>query len=188
MVSVQSCIRAKVKLGEFPAPNGAEAFSAYAIATAHGLIPEMENATRQSLDYPMTFEALGEGLRLFEGWALRDLASFRKRCRDSYVACLDSFIEVKLGLWTGCSKLVSGAPHSRPILSRFLKSLFSRNKKDLILQKFTDPLDIHSRIRQEFFTASIQNHPNCNFCLAVHTTFCTELDNELAQVRDELIP
>jgi hypothetical protein len=52
----------------------------------------MENAAGQSLDHPMTFEALGEGLRLFEGWALRDLASFRKRCRDSYIGCLDSFL------------------------------------------------------------------------------------------------
>jgi hypothetical protein len=34
MVSVQSLIRAKIKLGEFPAPKGAEAFHAYAIASA----------------------------------------------------------------------------------------------------------------------------------------------------------
>ncbi|KAF8472352.1 hypothetical protein DFH94DRAFT_766325 [Russula ochroleuca] len=62
MASVQSSIRAKVKLGEFPAPMGIEAFSAYAIASGKGLIPEMENAARQTLDYPVTFEILGEGL------------------------------------------------------------------------------------------------------------------------------
>ena len=78
MVSVQLSIRAKVKLGEFPVPTGVEAFSAYAIASSKGLIPEMEDAARQTLDYPVTFEILGEGLRLFEGSALRDLVDFHK--------------------------------------------------------------------------------------------------------------
>jgi hypothetical protein len=82
MVSVQSSIRAKVKLGEFPSLKGAEAFTAYAIASARQLIPEMENAARLTLNHPMTFESLGEGLRLFEGSALHDLASFRKRTGD----------------------------------------------------------------------------------------------------------
>ena len=188
MDSVQSCIRAKVKLGEFPTPREAEAFPAYAIASAKGLIPEMENAASQSLDHPMTFEALGEGLRLFEASALRNLASFRRRCRDSYVACLDSFIEVQLEPWAGCSEFVGGVRSSRPILSGLLKALVLRNMKDLRLQKSTDPLDIHSRIRRDFFTVSLQNHPNCSFCLAVHTAFCAELDTELARARDKLIP
>jgi hypothetical protein len=110
MVSVQSSIRAKVNCGEFPAPKGAEAFSAYAIASGRGLIPEMENAARKTLDYPLTFEILGEGLQLFEGWALRDLARFRKRCRDSLVACLDSFLEVQIpgpfDFWVGCPEVM----------------------------------------------------------------------------------
>jgi hypothetical protein len=93
MASVQSFIRAEVSRGEFPAPKGAEAFSAYAIASGKGLIPEMENAARQTLDHPMTFEILGEGLRLFEGWALRDLANFRKRYRDNLVSCFESFLK-----------------------------------------------------------------------------------------------
>jgi hypothetical protein len=79
MASVQSSIRILVKCGEFPAPKGAEAFTAYAIASAKRLIPEMENAARLTLTYSMTFEILGEGLRFFEGSALRDLASFRTR-------------------------------------------------------------------------------------------------------------
>jgi hypothetical protein len=80
MASVQSSIRILVKCGEFPVPKGTEAFAAYAIASAKMLIPEMENAARLTLDFPMTFENLGEGLRLFEGSALHDLASFRKSC------------------------------------------------------------------------------------------------------------
>jgi hypothetical protein len=79
MSSIQSSIRILVKCGEFPAPKGAEAFAEYAIARANGLIPEMENAVRLTLKLPMTFESLGEGLRLFEGSALRDLADFRRR-------------------------------------------------------------------------------------------------------------
>jgi hypothetical protein len=82
MTSVQTSIRLRVKWEEFPAPKGAEAFAAYAIASAKGLIPEMENAARLTLNHPMTFENLGEGLRLFEGSALRDLAGFRKRDRE----------------------------------------------------------------------------------------------------------
>jgi hypothetical protein len=79
MTSVQSYIRLQVKWEEFPAPKGTEAFAAYAIASAKGLIPEMEYAARLTLNYPMTFENLGEGLRLFEGSALHDLVNFRKR-------------------------------------------------------------------------------------------------------------
>ena len=73
MVSVQSFIRTEVSRGASPGPKGAEALPAYAIASAKDLIPEMENAARMTLDHPMTFEILGEGLRLFEGWTLRDL-------------------------------------------------------------------------------------------------------------------
>ena len=80
MVSVQSNIRAAVKLGIFPAaPVGTEAFGAYAIASSMGLVPEMENAAHLTLNYPITFESLGEGLRSFKGRALCDLVDYRKR-------------------------------------------------------------------------------------------------------------
>jgi hypothetical protein len=79
MAPVLSFIRLQVSWGEFPSAKGADAFPAYAIASANRLIPEMENAARMTLGHPMTFESLGEGLRLFEGSALRDLASYRKR-------------------------------------------------------------------------------------------------------------
>jgi len=79
MESVQSNIRAGIKLGTFPAPVEAEGFSAYAIASSLGLIPEMENAARLTLGRPMTFESLGEGLRSFKGWALCDLVRSRKK-------------------------------------------------------------------------------------------------------------
>jgi hypothetical protein len=106
MAAVQSSIRAEVSQGVFPAPEGAGAFFAYGIASGKGLIPEMENAARQTLDHPMTFEILGEGLRLSEGWALRDLANFRKRYRDNLVSCLKSFLNIgesQSNIWTFCA-------------------------------------------------------------------------------------
>jgi hypothetical protein len=106
MASVQLSIRAGVSHGIFPTAKGAEAFSAYAIASAKGLVPEMEKAARQTLDHPMTFEVLGEGLRLFEGWALHDLVNLRKRYRDNLVSCFKSFLktrESRFQIWTPCA-------------------------------------------------------------------------------------
>jgi BTB/POZ domain len=109
MDQVQSAIRAEVHRGTFPAPSGSEVFGAYAIASDKGLIPEMENAARLTLDHPMTFEIIGEGLRLFQGSALRDLVRFRKACRDSLVSCLKSFLEADApgpsSIWVGCPNL-----------------------------------------------------------------------------------
>ncbi|KAI0276207.1 hypothetical protein BGY98DRAFT_732109 [Russula aff. rugulosa BPL654] len=108
MVSVQSLIRTEVSRGEFPAPKGAEAFSAYVIASNKGLTPEMENAARQTLEHPMTFEIFGEGLRSIEGWALRDLVDFRKHYRDNLVACFKSFLQLgqpPFNIWVPCSNV-----------------------------------------------------------------------------------
>ena len=199
MTSVQSFIRGKVKLGEFPAPKRAEAFHAYAIASANGFISEMEYAARLTLDCQFTFEAIGEELRLFEGWALRDLADFRKRCRDSLVACFDSFLDVQSSgpssIWVGCPEVLFigalGQLHSRQTrsLPRWLSQLLSRIQNDLKHQKLARPLDIHSRIRQEYTTA-FQSHAACSFCSGVNRTsgltFCAELENKLAQTRNEV--
>jgi hypothetical protein len=214
MDSVQSFIRAEVGRGACPVPKGAEAFSAYAIASAKQLIPEMEDAARLTLDHPMTFEALGEGLRLFEGSALRDLINFRKRCGDNLVTCLDSFLEVNppgpSSIWAGCPEANRTYSHTSYNgvsytyyyespdgglygfssqqqtcgLPRWINQLLLQNQDNLKIQKFTRPLDIYSRIRQEYFTA-LQDHATCNFCSGVHirngSTFCAELENKIAQ-------
>jgi hypothetical protein len=200
MASVQSSIRAGVKRGEFPAPKGAEVFAAYAIASAKELIPEMENAARLTLDRPMTFEILGEGLQLFEGWALHDLVNFRRRCRDNLVTCLDSFFEVQppgpSSIWVGCPEVMPTSTRAlreryrqNPVLPTWLSQLLSRNQNNLKLQKFTYPLDIHLRISGEYFKA-LQTHLDCNFCLGVHATkgltFITELKDKLEQARDKV--
>jgi len=77
MESVQFNIRFAIKHGRFPSPVKAEAFSAYAIASGMGLVPEAEDAARLTLGQPMTFESLGEGLRSFNGRALCDLIRYR---------------------------------------------------------------------------------------------------------------
>jgi hypothetical protein len=191
MGSVQSSIRAKVSQGEFPAPMGAEVFTAYAIASAKELSPEMENAARLTLDYPMTFEFLGEGLRLFEGWALRDLVNFRKRCRDSFIACLDSFMNVQPSvpnIWVDCPDIAS-TPQQNRVLPIWITNLLLQNKLALTRQDFTHPLDIRSRIRQKYSEA-LQHHATCHYCLKVHigsgSTFCAVLENTLAEAQGKV--
>ena len=183
MTSVQLTIRGKVNCGEFPAPKGTDAFAAYAIASSKELIPEMEKAARQSLDLPMTFETIGKGLRLFEGWALRDLANFRRRCRDNLSACFDSYS----GALAGCPRGWFGP--GVPVLPKWLYQLLSRSRDDLEMQVFTHPLDIHSRIRGEYLTA-LYAHLDCKICLVMHaiqgSTFCAELERKLAQARDKV--
>ena len=192
MASVLSSIRTEVSRGASPVLNGDGAFRAYGIASAKDLIPEMENAACLTLDHPMTFEVLGEGLRLFEGRALRDLVNFRMRCRDNLVTCLDPYTKPSgpSSIWLGCPEVTPPkTPRQNRVLPKWFNQLLYRNHSDLKLQNFTQPLDIHSKIRREYFTA-LQNHGNCTFCMGVHikngSTFCAELENKLAQARDKV--
>jgi hypothetical protein len=183
MASVQLTIRGKVNCGEFPAPKGTDAFAAYAIASSKELIPEMEKAARQTLDHSMTFEALGKGLRLFEGWALRDLANFRRRCRDNLSVCFDSYSRAS----SGCPRGWLGP--GVPVLPKWLYQFLSLSRDDLKSQVFTHPLDIHSRIRGEYLKA-LHTHLDCKTCLEMHATqgsaFCAELERKLVQARDKV--
>ena len=191
MVPVKTLIRAEVDRGNFPSPVGTEAFGAYAIASSKGLIPEMKNAARLTLDSPMTFETIGEDLRLFDGWALRELARTRKRRRDNVVACLESFLDVQTpgpsSVWVGCHDNTLLRP-SLSVLPRWLEQVFSRNKDDLKMHLFIHPLATPSSIREDYLMA-IQGHADCYCCSRVHTrkgsTFCAELESRLAQARDK---
>jgi hypothetical protein len=196
MVQVQSSIRAEVSRGTFPVPVGTEVFRAYAIASSKGLIPETEDAARRTLDYSMTFESLGEGLRTFEGWALRDLAHFRKRCADNLVTCLELFLQVRApgpsNIWVGCP---GDTPRPRKSTSQadalpsWLRQILSQKNDNLKLEVFTHPLTSASNIRGEYLSA-IQSHAGCNFCSQVHakngSTYWMKLESELAQARDKV--
>jgi hypothetical protein len=204
MASVRLSIRALVNDGVFPTPKREGAFSAYAIASGKGLIPEMENAARQTLDHPMTFEVLGEELRLFEGWALQDLARFRKRCRDSLVACFGSFLRLgqsPFNVWIPCNQLSQNRTvfytYSNPDLGptgyspSWLTDLFQKHLDEL-REAFSKPLLSPRSIHREYFSA-LEGHVNsyrCISCTKVHALkgvqFCKDLEDRLTQALSEV--
>ena len=194
MDPIQSSIRAEIRRDGSPAPVGAEVFRAYAIASSKGLVPEMEKAARLTLDYPMTFKSIGEGLRFFEGSALRDLARFRRRSQDNIATCLRSFLQVNnsgpSNVWIGCPDVMPLPPKSSrtkpaPALPTWLRQVLSPGNSNL----FTRPLTTPSSIREKYLTA-IKSHPDCNFCLWAHatkgSTFCVDLESRLAQALDKV--
>ena len=162
MVQVQSSIRERVHWGKFPTPGGTEHFSAYAIARSKGLIPEMEKAARWTLYQPMTFGTLGEGLRLFKGSALRDLAQFRKRGRDNLVTCLESYLDVHApgpsSIWLGCPEVVPKRSPSdsspQGVFPGWLCQFISRLNNNLKLRAFTDSIsNLRMTLDEEYSTA-----------------------------------
>ena len=195
MVSAQSFVRTEVSRGGFPAPTGVEAFPAYAIASDKKLIPEMENAARQTLKHPMTFEMLGEGLRLFDARALHDLARFRKRCRDNLVACFESFSKLgqpPFNIWTPCtddSYLTSSdkTGYSPAWLTEFFQKHINDSR-----EAFSKPLFSPRSIRGEYLSA-LKAHLssiNCVSCAKVHSlngeSFCKALEDRLTQALSEV--
>ena len=198
MDSAQSFIRTKIKCGEFPEPKGTEVFAAYAIASGKGLIPEMEMAARQTLGHPMTFETLGENLRLFEGWALRDLTNYRRRCLDSVVKCLDPYLEVERSgpssIWVGCPEVMpsmssSEACQQSRALPTWLNEFLSRSQGDLKFHKFTQPLFMLTDRFSRYFEA-LRTHVDCNFCMRVQAfhglAYLVALMKRLDQVLDQV--
>ena len=203
MASVQSYIRAEVNYGVFPTPKGFEVFAAYAIASGKGLAPEMENTARQTLDHPMTFEVLGDGLRLFENWALRDLANLRRRYRDNLKSCFASFLkaeESKFEIWTPCIKYSPSPRKSRGFISKsnttgslpsWLAELYLKLLGES-QEAFSRPLFNPRSIRGEYLSAvhaHIESY-NCVSCFKVHTrkgeTFCRDLEDRLTRALNEV--
>jgi len=205
MAAVQSSIRDKVSQGEFPAPKRAEAFSAFVIASGKGLIPEMENAACQTLDHPMTFEVLGEGLRLFDGWELQDLANFRKRYRDNLASCFESLLNTQFDIWTSCAAYNTYGRHGLYSLSYLSMSNANGSLPSWLAELYQKHIDqpqeafskslINSRsIRGEYLLA-LQAHINshrCVSCTKLHIekgeTFCKDLEDILTQVLNEVCP
>jgi hypothetical protein len=214
ITTVQLSIRDKVSKGEFPAPKGAEAFSAYVIASGKGLIPETENAARQTLAHPMTFEILGEGLRLAEGWALRDLANFRKHYRDNLVSCFESFLKIEepqFKIWTPCASYThSHSPYgyhgsnsyslshlpmsnTNRSLPSWLAELYQKHldeSREVFSKSLFDPRSIRGE-----YLSTLQAHinsPGCVSCTKVHIekgeTFCKDLEDRLTQALNEVCP
>ena len=192
MDAVQSSIRTEVASRS---PLKMEAFRAYAIASSSRLTPEMNMAARLTLDQPMTFEHLGDELRLFKGPALRELASFREKCRDNLVASFKSFLDINSGpsnIWDGCPrhKTEQSDLHRRKgkrvanssvsagnddpkkaatTLPPWLHDLFTCEIEEL-KQAFNRPLIKPSSIREKYLRA-LRDHASpdlCTFCVRVH--------------------
>src|SRR6266702_7475986 len=185
---VQSSIRAELARRPSSVRNGAQAFHEYAIASSSGLTSEMDMAARLTLDQPMTFEHLGDELRLFEGPALRELSRFRKSCRDNLVSCFESFLDIDSGpskIWLDCPQRESVAPSAirmsafgrpiaqpqnpRPTLPTWVHNIITPQIEEL-KQAFTHPLIKSSSICEKYLEA-LRNHaaPNrCTSCLGVH--------------------
>ena len=187
MVQVQCSIREKVKFEEFPVPRGTEYFSAYAIARSKGLIPEMEEAAHWTLYRPMTFETLGEGLRLFKGSALRDLAQFRRRCRDNLVTRVESYLDVHApgpsSIWLCCPEIVPKRSPSdsspQGVFPGWLCQFISRLNNNVKLRAFTDSLGNSKMTIDEEYSTALQSHSDCKFCSKVDSMKGSSFRSEL---------
>ena len=190
---VQSRIRAEIRDKKLPMPIGAATFRAYAIASIKGLSSEKETLARLTLDFPMTFEYLCDELPSFEGWILRDLIRFRKRCRDNLISCFKSFLDLSIPpfhIWTICASKrshISGFGYS----PSWLTDIFQKRLTELD-QAFTNALPDTSNIHEEYISA-LQAHITSGTCVAcprVHALngemFCNEIENRLALAISEV--
>ena len=197
MASTQSSIRAEVRCKSYSTLTGNGSFHAYAIACSKRLSPEIESTARLTLDSSMTFESIGDEVGLFEGWALRDLARYRKRCRDSVVLCLGEFLDPQEGpssVWVGCHHTNEPISASRggqpePILAGWIHNFISQNIRELE-KSFTRPLLEQSSFRKQYLSA-LRTHirvTNCLFCSRQHVmegeSFWEQLRNRVTQARD----
>jgi len=186
MAGVQSSIRTEMKSKDLHPLTAAATFRAYGFASARGLTQEMESAARLSLDFPMTFESMGDELATFGGWALRDLARYRKRCRDSLVSCLESLLDPRLppsDIWVGCHNTTSST------IAWWLQTLLVEHIRTL-RSTFTRSLLKPSSLRTEYL-AALQSHVSqmgCTFCSKVHImhgeTFCVQVEKNLTKSLD----
>ena len=203
MPAVQSSVRAEISYRKLTAQTGDQAFRAYAISTRNGLSPETNTAAHLTLDYPMTFETIGRALHEFEGWALRDLATFRRSRRDDVLSCFESFLDVHNGpskIWIGCPGDYSMRNSAKNELPQWLSGVFTELVTEL-KQAFTNTLMQPSSIRKKYFAAlrshtisrsSYDSQKGCEFCFGVHARqgeeYCIKLEGKLALAREKVSP
>jgi hypothetical protein len=186
----QSSIRAEVTRRGLLSSTRPGVFRVYAVAYSKGLIPEVATAARLTLGHPLTFESLGDELRSFEGWALRDLADFRLRSIQNFWSNWKSFSDCVEGpskVWVGCPTTEGGNDVHRlptwlqccPRLGLKMGDGFQPKMDD----SFTETIPTSMQLREKYLK-SLQSHvkeKDCNFCAKVHTsegeTFCEKLKN-----------
>lgn len=196
MASVQSSIRFEIESWEHDLiRTGIEAFRAFAISSSAKLFPEMDFSARHTLDFPMTLKYLSDELPLFEGWALRDLVRYRKRCRDRLVSTFDLFLDSNTqpsNNWVVCTADSLKSYHRRDqVFPKWLYDLLSKYKTEL-QETYTNPFPNPSSLREEYL-ASLTTHistEDCIPCMRVHAlkgeTFCNTLVDQLMQALDKV--
>ena len=155
---------------------------------------------------------------MFEGWALRDLATFRKRYRGNLVSCFRSLLtskEARFNIWTSCASCtyISDGYNSRgrysssglyslldlPMsnvnvsLPSWLADLYQKNV-DESQEAFSKSLFTSQSIRGRYLSA-LQAHVGshrCISCTRVHTEkgemFCKNLEDKLTHALNEVSP
>ena len=204
MDAAQSSIRAEISRRELLSSTGAGVFRVYAVACNKGLIPEADAAARLTLGYPLTFDSLGNALRLFEGWALRDLAEFRLRSIHGLCSNWNLFLDCVVGpskIWVGCP--TESVDHNNRRLPTWLRDChqlplrltnpsgwnhwigFGVTPADS--SRFTKTIPTSMELYDEYLKA-LQSHVkknDCNFCMKVHILegeqFYAKMKDVLAQ-------
>lgn len=160
MDTVQSSIRTEVGRRGLLSSNDAGVFRVYATAYRNGLIPELEAAARLTLGHPLTFESLGDELKLFEGRALRDLVEFRLRSIRSFCSKWESFSSLESGpfkSWSNCRKDYTWIQDCRRFGS-------------IPVERFTGTIPTSVQLRDKYLM-SLQSHvstTDCHSCAMVH--------------------
>ena len=184
----QSSIRAEVAR-RLRSSTRAGVFLVYAIACRKGLIPEVEIAARLTLGYPLTFESLGEKLRLFEGRALRDLADFRLRSIHNFCLNWKLFSDCLSGpskIWVGCPTANREDDDNR--LPAWLQDCLRLRlvmadawSKLKVRDRFTEtiPTSVHLCGKYSKGLRSHVKEKDCKFCMKVHIlegeNFCEKM-------------
>ena len=197
MVGVQSRIRGEIQNRTFPTLTGAETFRSYAISSGGQLTSQAERLVRSTLEFPMTFEYLCDELPSFQGWALRDLVNYRKRCRDNLVSCFESFLRLNqppLNIWVPCTdgrysySYISTATGSSP---SWLTQVFQEHLNES-REAFSKPL-FNPQSMRDLYLSALKDHiisSRCIACPKVHALvgeeFCKELTDRLTLALSEV--
>jgi hypothetical protein len=155
-------------------PTTEASFRAYAIASHEQLIPEMETAARLTLYNPMTFEALGDALQVFDGSALHNLVRFRKRCRDKLLLFFKDFVDgsdILSTIWFGCISNRPAPKSKKAVPAEWLRDLILQ-RIERLKETYTNPFPRHSSLHEEFVTAVLTHisDTHCPSCLAAYIT------------------
>ena len=195
MSGIQSSIRTEIKSWGHIVLTGTRAYRAYAISSRAKLLPEMETSARHTLDFPLTLEYLSDELSLFEGWALRDLVRYRKRCRDNLLSTLRLFLDPSYAapsnIWVVCTADSINSYSRSEVFPNWLRDILLQRQQEL-QDTFTKPLLKPSTIRGAYF-AALNSHissKNCLPCMKVHAlkgeAFCKELESQLKDALDKV--